>query len=190
MKIILSFNLLFIFFLRLNEPCSIEIIDKIREYKINSNEYNFKLTIERDNFKIELNEIRKNDSIYYTYTNCFNQIPISNKIVFYKNNKVIRVTSIPYNKVKAKNYLFKEIKFLDNKISDMSLVKCKKNYFICIEGSGGCNSCNESISFYTLNGDLAYFWYGNKNHIVKKFINKKLISSVEVDFAEIVEKAK
>jgi len=156
-----------------------------KDKKIDLVTYIHGLTLYFKKYKIEVIETRMNDSIYFEYSNVFNQIPLQNHVYFYSDNKLISETIIPFKKVSAGNYLKKQIEYLDNKISQINLLKTKDTFLISIAGYGGCNSCNESTIYFSLTGDIIYFWYGNKNKIIKNFKSNKISSVKELEDAKI-----
>ena len=155
--------------------------------KIDSITYVHSLILYTGKYRIVITETRINDSIHFDYSNIFNQIPLKNHVYFYEANKLISETEISFIRVTAKNYFNKSIDYLDNKISQINLVKTSNKFLILISGYGGCNSCNESTIYFSLSGDLIYFWYGNKNEIVEESISDKITSIKEIEDAKVFD---
>lgn len=114
-------------------------------------------------------ERQLNDSIPEQYSNMFNQLPILSGVLFYLNDSLIAKDAFSFKQVKATNFKGEKKIFLDNKISTMNIVVLNENPILEISSFGGCNSCNESVSYYSFSGDLLSFWYGNKDSVVAKY---------------------
>lgn len=133
-------------------------------------------------YKVVVTEKRIDDSVHFVSANIFNQIPIANSISFYKDNKLLSSTKIPFNIALGKNYKQQDIRYLDNKISQIALHTLHGELLFSLTGYGGCNSCNESSASYSFTGDLIYFWYGNKLSVVKEIKNPPLSEPSEIKF--------
>ena len=99
------------------------------------------------------------DSIANDQPNLFYPICYKQDIFCIDNNGrtikcFYKVRTINERAISGKNY-----QLLDNIVTEIGIIKGKRGTAFIVYGYGGCNSCSEIYSIFSLKGDLMYFLY-------------------------------
>lgn len=108
---------------------------------------------------------QKGYSFSYFNSNQINYYVITNQILnFYFKDSLIKTTqhNVKKNIKKFKNG--KQVRVLENEITNISFIHGQNGDLYYIEGYGGCNTCSEYFAFYSLSGDLLWDFYSIKDY--------------------------
>jgi hypothetical protein len=96
------------------------------------------------------------DSVSSEERHLFKPVVISQRLIFLKDGKILKIKSNLSRKIYQKVQNGHKIVMLSTVYYKAYIVTGKYKTVIAVDGSGGCNSCPETLDFYTLSGDLAY----------------------------------
>ena len=96
------------------------------------------------------------DSVSYLEKRLFNPVIIMQRLIFLKNNKVLNVVVNKSKKIYQKVSGGSKVLMLSNVYATAYVVKGKYKTAFAVSGYGGCNSCSETLDFFTLEGVPAY----------------------------------
>jgi hypothetical protein len=120
---------------------------------------NYSLEVKFDcDSNIQLN----NSSIHKDIPTCKKQT-----LIFKHKNTIINKLNYPVKKIIQKTLNETNIEMDANVITELGIIKAKKNVFY-VAGYGGCNTCPIWEGIYSLEGNLLWHYYGNKNIIINQ----------------------
>jgi hypothetical protein len=107
-------------------------------------------------YTLRIETIYLKDSVSYEERHLFRPIVVDQYLIFLKNGKTLAKKSNLSEKIYQKASNGHKILMLSNVYYSAYIVFGKYKTVFAIAGFGGCNSCSETLKFYTLSGDLAY----------------------------------
>jgi uncharacterized protein YjfI (DUF2170 family) len=137
----------------------------IQEYKTIKKSYRFEKTVlkilKNSEFELEVETRVSNDTldlIDYKENIYSSPIILSQKMLFFKNKKLIKEYVLPIKHVNKKTIHEKTIKALEMPLYNICLIKSKGSDYYIAYGSDYCNGadCPEFIGIYSMNGRVIY----------------------------------
>jgi hypothetical protein len=96
------------------------------------------------------------DSVSSEERHLFKPVVVSQRLIFLKDGKIAKIKSNLSKKIYQKVRNGHKILMLSSVYYNAYVVTGKYKTAFAVGGSGGCNSCSETLDFYTLSGDIAY----------------------------------
>ena len=96
------------------------------------------------------------DSVSSDERHLFNPVVIGQHLIFLKYGKIVNVKANLSRKIYQKLQSGHKIPMLSNVYSKAYIVIGKYKTAFAVDYYGGCNSCSETLDFYTLSGNPAY----------------------------------
>lgn len=163
-----------------NDIFCCEIQEKSKDVKQQIDTINFK------DYTLKIVSYFVNDTMSIDEPNQLFPVCIKQDVYCLKLGETLNKCNYKVRIIKQKLINGNRIKMIDNVITQIGIIEGSKGILFTIFGYGGCNSCSELYSIFSLNGEKIYFLYQQGQKEFKNFGDLKKICSqygiVEDDF--------
>jgi hypothetical protein len=114
------------------------------------------ISVKQKNYTLKIETTYVLDSVIPEERHLFIPPVLSQKLIFLKDGKIVCVRQNPGKKIYQKVRSGHSIMMLSNVYTDAYVLVGKYKTAFAVNGYGGCNTCEETLDFYTLTGAIAY----------------------------------